>query len=99
MLSNSEKAKLREIEKILGDDPEFARSFRGAMSAPTRRSRTYAELGAGAVLLAVVLVIVGVHGAAALVSVSAVALGLASYIESRAPSAATDPVRPRDQSR
>ncbi|GAB1516126.1 DUF3040 domain-containing protein [Actinophytocola sp. KF-1] len=97
MLSESERAQLREIEKSLGGDPEFARSFRGAMSAPTRRSRTYAELAAGAVLLAVVLVIVGVHGAAALVVVSAVALGLASYIESRAPSTATEPVRPPDQ--
>lgn len=88
MLSDSEQATPHEIERTLVDDPEFARSFRTgrAVAAPTRRSRTFAELAAWAVLLAAVLVIVGAHAAAGFLAAGAVALGLASHIESRAPS-------------
>lgn len=94
MLSDSERVKLREIEKTLVDDPELVRSFRKAASAPGRRSEMFAEFAAWAVLLAAVLVIVGAYGAAVLVTAGAVALGVTSHIESRAPSRPTDPTQP-----
>lgn len=86
MLSESERVKLREIEKTLVDDPEFVRPFREVVPASTRRSRIFGEFAAWAVLLAAVLVIVGAHGAAVFITAGAVALGVMSHIERRAPS-------------
>ena len=91
MLSDSERVRLREIEKSLTEDPEFARTFQAATPAPNRRSQTLAELAALAVLLAVVLVIVGAYGAAVVVTAGALVLGLTSHIERR------DPSRPADR--
>lgn len=94
MLSDSERVKLREIEKTLFDDPEFVQSFRKAASASTRRSQMFADFAAWAVLLAAVLIIVGAYGAAVFIAVGAVALGVASHIERRAPSRPSDPKSP-----
>lgn len=89
MLSDSERVRLREIEKTLTDDPEFVRSFQTA--APNTRAQRLAEFAALAVLLAVVLVIVGAYGAAVVVTAGALVLGLTSHIERR------DPSRPADR--
>jgi hypothetical protein len=94
MLSDSERVKLREIEKTLVDDPEFVRSFRKVVPAPTQRSQMFGELAAWAVLLAAVLVIVGAYGAAVFITAGAVALGVTSHIERCAPSRPTDPRNP-----
>lgn len=95
MLSETERATLREIEKNLSDDPGFTRSFRtGKTATPNRRSQMFSEFAAWAVLLAAVLVIVGAYGAAVFLAVGAAALGLTSHIESRAPSGPTAPHRP-----
>jgi hypothetical protein len=96
MLSESERTTLREIENNLRDDPEFTRSFRAgkAVPSPNHRYQMFAEFAAWAVLLAAALVIVGAHSAAAFVAVGAAALGLASYIERRAPSTPAAPGRP-----
>lgn len=93
MLSDSERVRLREIEKNLADDPEFVRSFQAAAPPHNRRSQKLAEFAALAVLLAVVLVIVGAHGAAVIVAAGAFVLGLTSHIERCDPSRPADPWR------
>lgn len=91
MLSDSERVRLREIEKTLTDDPEFVRSFQAAAPVPNSRAQRLAEFASLAVLLAVVLVIVGAYGAAVVVTAGALVLGLTSHIERR------DPSRPADR--
>ncbi|MEV4143448.1 DUF3040 domain-containing protein [Amycolatopsis sp. NPDC049691] len=85
MLSNRERATLRDIQDQLADDPDFEQFFRARVAAPPRPwQRVACDITAGASgLLGCFLMLIGSFGAAASLFAVAIALGLAGRLGNR----------------
>jgi hypothetical protein len=82
MLSNRERATLRDIQDHLADDPDFEQFFRARVAAPPRTwHRVACNITTSVLaLLGSFMMLIGSFGAAAPLFTVAIALGLINHL-------------------